>query len=159
MEEREGQGTGGAPTPGILAVGTFSGASLEMLAWHPPSLLPHLLGHCNICHVKEHSAVLGEQPESWEPWDGSVQQLGQGLDGGATVSQGPGKGNPGCASGALTGVSLASVETGLSGVPQGSRNCCFACEGAPGTARNLEASKQAGRRGTAFILFLPQLSE
>lgn len=87
----------------------------------------------------------GRAAESWEPWDGSVQHLGQGLDGGATVSQGPGKGNPGCASRALTGVSLASVETGLSRVPQGSRNCCFACEGAPGTARNLEASKQAGR--------------
>lgn len=92
--------------------------------------------------------------------DGSVQQLGQGLDGGATVSQGPGKGNHGCASTALTGVSLASVETGLSHVPQGSRNCCFACEGAPGTGRNLGASKQMGRLGqTTLILFLLQLSE
>lgn len=65
--------------------------------------------------------------------------MGQGLDGGATVSQGPGKGNSCCASGALAGVSLASVETGLSRMPQGSRKCCIACEGAPCPARNFGA--------------------
>lgn len=70
---------------------------------------------------------------------GRVQQLGQGLDGGATVTQGPGKGNTRCASSTLTGVSLASVETGLAPVSQGSRKCCLANGGAPGTARNLGA--------------------
>lgn len=76
--------------------------------------------------------------------------------GGATVSQGPGKGDLRCASRGLTGVS--SVEAGLSRVPQGSRNCCFSCEGASGTARNLGAPKQAGRHKTALFLFLRQLS-
>lgn len=70
---------------------------------------------------------------------GSVQQLGQGLDGGATVSQGPGKGNTRCASSTLTGVSLASVETGLAPVFQRSRKYCLAGGGASGTARNLGA--------------------
>lgn len=71
MLKKEEQGSGGAP--GMVAFGAFSGGSLEMLAWHSLSLLPHLLGHCNTWHVKEHSAVLGEQPESWETWDWSVQ--------------------------------------------------------------------------------------
>lgn len=65
--------------------------------------------------------------------------MGQGLDGGATVTQGPGKGNTRCASSTLTGVSLAFVETGLALVSQGSRKSCLASGGAPGTARNLGA--------------------
>lgn len=64
-----------------------------------------------------------------------------------------------CASNALTGVSLASVETGLAPVSQGSRKCCLAGGGAPGAggiAGGLE--QQAGRYGTTLILLLSQLS-
>lgn len=67
LKEERGRELG--EPPGISAFGSFPGASLEMLAWHPLSLLPHLPGHCNIWRGKEHSVVLGEQPESWEPWN------------------------------------------------------------------------------------------